>query len=141
MALVGYPRSWYVLTHRPNFHDMTNRLIADVISSRIRLTDLAGASAIVLQGDLADAASSYSGETDTTTYVITTFAMKASLPSAIGQCLTFEHALFPHLDLDHIGESIELGWKGGFSLGIWIVDMVCIERSINVDDALPPQIE
>ncbi|KAF7965116.1 hypothetical protein HWV62_45559 [Athelia sp. TMB] len=101
----------------------------------------AGASAIVLQGNLADAAASSSGETNTTTYVITTFAMKASLPPAIERCLTFEHAMFPHLDLDHIGESVKLGWKGGLSLGIWIVDMMCIERSSNLGDALPLQIE
>lgn len=56
--------------------------------------------------------------------------MKASLPPQITACFSLDYLIFPHLDLDHIAESVEVGWVFGLSLGIWIVDKGCI-LSIN----------
>lgn len=107
---------------------------ADVSSGRIRLTDLAGAPVTVLEESLADTTLTSSIVGDTITYLVAPFAMKALLPRVAEHCLVLEHAVFPHLDLDHIGESIELGWKGGLSLGIWTIDTTCIGRSKYVHD-------
>lgn len=57
--------------------------------------------------------------------------MHASLPVNFASCLSLDHTLFPHLDLDHIEESLEVGWKNGLSLGIWIVDRTCVSDVID----------
>ncbi|KZP17350.1 glycosyltransferase family 22 protein [Athelia psychrophila] len=123
----------YWKTYMPPWH-----LLAipgtDVSSGRIRLTDLAGAPVTVLEESLADTTLTSSIVGDTITYLVAPFAMKALLPRVAEHCLVLEHAVFPHLDLDHIGESIELGWKGGLSLGIWTIDTTCIGRSKYVHD-------
>jgi phosphatidylinositol glycan class Z len=48
--------------------------------------------------------------------------MKFSLSPKLTACFVLDHRVFPHLDLDHIGESVEAGWRDGLSLGVWKVD-------------------
>ncbi|KAM5546079.1 hypothetical protein V8D89_000205 [Ganoderma adspersum] len=46
-------------------------------------------------------------------------------------CLTERDRVFPHLDLDHLGEAMEIGWRDGLSLGIFEVDRACINNTIS----------
>ena len=46
-------------------------------------------------------------------------------------CLTERDRAFPHLDLDHLGEAMEVGWRDGLSLGIFEVDRVCIGNTAS----------
>ncbi|KAI0761331.1 Alg9-like mannosyltransferase family-domain-containing protein, partial [Trametes elegans] len=45
-----------------------------------------------------------------------------------GACVNERERVFPHLDLDHIGESVQVGWRDGLSLGIFDVDVACLHR-------------
>ncbi|KAI0708537.1 Alg9-like mannosyltransferase family-domain-containing protein [Earliella scabrosa] len=45
-------------------------------------------------------------------------------------CLTERNRVFPHLDLDHIGEAVEVGWRDGLSLGIFEVDRTCLDSVV-----------
>lgn len=101
---------------------------SEVSSGRIRLTDLAGAPATVLEVTFFDVALATSPG-NVTSYLVAPFPMKAILSSTTVPCLSLEQRVFPHLDLDHIGESIEAGWVDGLSLGIWSIDMHCVSRS------------
>lgn len=112
----------------------------DVVSGRVNITDLAGASSSSLYKTLVHPSTvdillsdknnvrSYSKEA---TYLVTPFPMKASLLRQITTCFSLEHRVFPHLDLDHIKESVEAGWKDGLSLGVWRVDKDCVSNVLD----------
>jgi len=59
-------------------------------------------------------------------FLITPFPMKSTLSPTMTPCFALDHRVFPHLDLDHIGESVEAGWSDGLSLGVWRVDKDCV---------------
>lgn len=46
-------------------------------------------------------------------------------------CLTERDRAFPHLDLDHLGEAMEVGWRDGLSLGIFEVDQACLSSTVS----------
>jgi len=109
---------------------------------RINITDLAGSSSSLLYESLiypSNAGASSSDRADvpshskTTTYLVTPFPMKASLPREITACFYLNRRVFPHLDLDHIGESIEDGWRDGLSLGVWTVNQNCVSTNEELD--------
>ena len=61
------------------------------------------------------------------TLLVAPFHSIGNLGKAAQACLKEHDRIFPHLDLDHIGEAVELGWKDGMSLGIFEVDEPCFE--------------
>jgi len=116
----------------------------DVISGRISITDLAGASSSSIYRAIlypSNDVFSFTGKPDVssysgaTTFLVTTFSMKALLFPEIIACISLDHRVFPHLDLDHIGESVREGWRDGLSLGIWKVDRTCVsDAELRVPD-------
>lgn len=91
----------------------------DVSSGIISFTDLAGASQGVL------AASLTVGDYDRT-FIVTPVAMQSTLPSAITNCMKLDKAIFPHLDLDHIAESMDVGILSGLHLGVYTLSPDCV---------------
>ena len=62
----------------------------------------------------------------TVLYLVTPEAAMRSLVQPIAQCFTLNTRIYPHLDLDHIPESIRTGWPGGISLGVYVADSDCL---------------
>lgn len=91
----------------------------DISSGIISFTDLAGAP----QGDLA--ASLASSEYDRT-FIVTPVAMWYTLPPAMTECMKLDKPIFPHLDLDHVSESIEAGALDGLRLGVYTLISDCV---------------
>ena len=100
--------------------------IIDVQSGRVTIADLAGASAEELQDYLLSLSG---GERDAIFYLVTPPFALQSLDANFSYCLTFDKRISPHLDLDHIPESIEMGWKDGLILGIYIAELDCLKQS------------
>ena len=99
--------------------------IIDVLSGRVTIADLAGESAEGLQDYIL---SLPDGKQDATFYLVTPpFALRG-LDASFSDCFTFDKRIFPHLDLDHIPESVEMGWKDGLSLGIYIAGLDCLKQ-------------
>ncbi|KIJ64699.1 glycosyltransferase family 22 protein [Hydnomerulius pinastri MD-312] len=90
----------------------------NVQNGKIFFTDLAGAP----QDQLVAALSSGNFER---TFLVTTMAMYAELPVEVSSCMTQQTRIFPHLDLDHIPESVQVGWYDGLSLGVYAVERRC----------------
>ncbi|KIJ16432.1 glycosyltransferase family 22 protein [Paxillus involutus ATCC 200175] len=90
----------------------------DVLSGKISLTDLAGASQDALKA-------AFSTPSYNATYLVTPMAMYLSLPEEIVACTALQKRIFPHLDLDHISETVQAGWYDGLSLGIYAVKRSC----------------
>ncbi|KAI6014394.1 glycosyltransferase family 22 protein [Pisolithus microcarpus] len=91
----------------------------DVQSGKVAVVDLAGAAESTLVNTLSSARSE-------TVYVVTPVAMLKSLPGHVASCFTSQKRIFPHLDLDHIRESFEVGWYDGLTLGVYTVEQSCI---------------
>ncbi|OBZ76959.1 GPI mannosyltransferase 4 [Grifola frondosa] len=92
------------------------------LSGRITFADLAGTSL----ESFAEHLLSHS-DTDNTVLVAPFYAV----PPQLQRCFVEQTRVFPHLDLDHIGETVELGWRDGLSLGIFDVDVECVrERAV-----------
>jgi phosphatidylinositol glycan class Z len=85
----------------------------------ISFVDLAGAS----QDDFA--ASLNAGDYDRT-FVVTPVAMQYTLPPAIMGCMELNWSIFPHLDLDHISESMDAGVLDGLRLGVYTLSRNCV---------------
>ena len=100
----------------------------DVRSGLVSVLDLAGASA----GDLQETLASLHGSSDSTTVYLVTppFAVQA-LDQSLAQCFVVDRKIFPHLDLDHIPESVEMGWRDGLSIGIYVGDIGCLKASVD----------
>ncbi|KAI0819879.1 Alg9-like mannosyltransferase family-domain-containing protein [Trametes gibbosa] len=45
------------------------------------------------------------------------------------RCVAERDRVFPHLDLDRLAESVQVGWRDGLSLGIFDVDVACLGSS------------
>ncbi|KAG1752252.1 glycosyltransferase family 22 protein [Suillus lakei] len=91
----------------------------DVSSGIISYIDLAGAS----QDDFV--ASLSAGDYDRT-FVVTPVAVRYTLPLAITSCMELNQHIFPHLDLDHISESMDAGLLDGLSLGVYTLSPNCV---------------
>ncbi|KII91630.1 glycosyltransferase family 22 protein [Plicaturopsis crispa FD-325 SS-3] len=102
---------------------------ADVHSGHINLTDLSGASAAETARALHAISTSARASTDIL-YLVTPPHAKTGLPSPISGCLALERLVFPHLDLDHLGESVEAGWPNGLGLGVWVANPRCISTQV-----------
>lgn len=90
----------------------------DVSTGLISFSDLAGAS----QDDFA---ASLSADYDRT-FVVTPMAMRYTLPVAIMGCMELNQSIFPHLDLDHVSESIDAGVLDGLRLGVYTLSRDCV---------------
>lgn len=90
----------------------------DVSTGLISFIDLAGAS----QGDFA--ASLSAGDYDRT-FVVTPVAMQSMLPPAIMNCMELNQSIFPHLDLDHMSESMATGVLDNLRLGVYTLSRNC----------------
>ncbi|KAI6041462.1 glycosyltransferase family 22 protein [Pisolithus marmoratus] len=95
----------------------------EVQSGKVTVADLAGATESVLVDTLVSTGSE-------TVYVVTPIAMFKSLPGNVASCFTLEKRIFPHLDLDHIQGTLEVGWYDGLTLGVYTVEQSCITSAI-----------
>ncbi|KAH7928353.1 glycosyltransferase family 22 protein [Leucogyrophana mollusca] len=108
----------YWKTYMPPRHLLGIRQ-QDYLSGLFRITDLAGAP----RNDLVKVVLS---DTQRAIYMVTPIAMHSTLPEAVSRCMTLEHRMFPHLDLDHIPESVQAGWLDGLSLGVYELRSACL---------------
>ena len=94
------------------------------------MTDLAGASSAKLYDTLFDqlATGSSSKSNTSVSYLVSPISMIATLPMELAACLEMNRHVFPHLDMDHIRESVDVGWKDGLSLGVWTVNQQCLAK-------------
>ncbi|KAH9925027.1 Alg9-like mannosyltransferase family-domain-containing protein [Epithele typhae] len=97
--------------------------IKDVIHNTVTVSDFSGASSPrVLRGLQLH-------PIDTTplgTILVAPFHAVRLLGEANSRCVVERSRVYPHLSLDHIGETMEVGWKDGFSLGIFDIDRDCL---------------
>ncbi len=63
------------------------------------------------------------------TVLVAPFHAVRELDKGVVGCVRERDRVFPHLDLDHIGESVQTGWKDGLSLGIFDVDVECLWKA------------
>ncbi|KAG9308325.1 hypothetical protein JVU11DRAFT_12089 [Chiua virens] len=96
----------------------------DVISGKISLIDLSGAP----KNDLVAA---FASPSFTSTYLVAPMSMYSFLPRGVSSCMSLEERIFPHLDLDHIPESMEVGGVEALSLGIYAVQRSCVLEELT----------
>ncbi|KAI0088387.1 Alg9-like mannosyltransferase family-domain-containing protein [Irpex rosettiformis] len=99
-----------------------------IITGHASVADLAGKPS----SDVEDYLISLRGQhpEGTTLYLVAPeFAMQ-SLEQPIAKCFRIDRQIYPHIDLDHISESIETGWPGGVCLGVYVADLDCVASSI-----------
>ena len=89
------------------------------MAGKISLVDLSGASENELMAALS--ASSFNS-----TYLVTPVPMYLTLTQGISSCTALKERIFPHLDLDHIPESIQAGGYDALSLGIYAIERGCM---------------
>lgn len=101
-------------------------ILSDVDSRAISVQDFAGASP-----DAAfDALLAFVPSTKPlSTVLVAPFHAVRELDKQGPDCVKERDRVFPHLDLDHIGESVQTGWKDGLSLGIFDVDVECLRKA------------
>ena len=58
-------------------------------------------------------------------YLVTPEFAVRSLTASVQRCFSLEKRVFPHLDLDHVPESVEMGWAGGLSLDVYEANLAC----------------
>ncbi|KIK96891.1 glycosyltransferase family 22 protein [Paxillus rubicundulus Ve08.2h10] len=97
----------------------------DVLSGKTSLTDLAGAPREALMA-------AFPTFPCNATYLVTPMAMYLTLPEEIMSCMALQRRIFPHLDLDHISESVQAGWHDGLSLGIYAVKRRCVADALTI---------
>lgn len=89
------------------------------MSGKISIVDLSGASQNELTAALSVLAFDW-------TYLVTPVPMYLTLPQGVSLCMTLKKRISPHLDLDHIPESVQAGGYDGLGLGIYVVDRGCV---------------
>lgn len=101
-------------------------ILLDIDSRKISVQDLSGASP-----DMAlDALLIFTAFPKLpSTLLVAPFHAVQELGEQVAECLMERDRVFPHLDLDHIGESVQTGWKDGLSLGIFDVDVECLRKT------------
>ncbi|KAI0929168.1 hypothetical protein AcW1_006188 [Taiwanofungus camphoratus] len=112
----------YWKTYMPPFH-LLNIPKQDVRSGQITLTDLAGATSDALIQRLCAPSS-----TNTQTFLVA--PLYTGLHVKHSNCIQLQTSFFPHLDLDHLSETVAVGLKDGLRLGVHVVDTDCIRRSM-----------
>ena len=60
------------------------------------------------------------------TYLVTPVPVFLALPESVSSCMIPQTRIFPHLDLDYIPESIQVGVRDGLSLGIYVIRQSCV---------------
>lgn len=90
------------------------------MSGNLSFVDLSGAS-------LNELVAALSAQSFNSTYLVTPVPMYLMLPQGISSCITLKTHIFPHLDLDHIPESIQAGSYDALRLGIYAVERGCID--------------
>ncbi|EED82494.1 predicted protein [Postia placenta Mad-698-R] len=90
---------------------------SDVLSGKFTITDLSGAGAIVEQ--------LMAVPSTATSFLVAPLHATRALTKKYPGCVMLKERVYPHLSLDHISETVEVGWKDGLSLGIYVVDAVC----------------
>ncbi|KAL4071722.1 glycosyltransferase family 22 protein [Scleroderma yunnanense] len=98
----------------------------DTGTAKVITTDLAGATQDTFLNNL------LSTDPGTTIYVVTPIPMYRVLPSQVSSCFTIEKCIFPHLDLDHVQESMGTGWYDGLALGVYTVERSCIITATRI---------
>ncbi|GBE83382.1 hypothetical protein SCP_0504300 [Sparassis crispa] len=68
-----------------------------------------------------------------TTFLVTPPYALQDIPVPQSSCFSMRKRVFPHLDLDHLPESLELGWKDGLSLGVYHINTACVRRESAED--------
>ncbi|KAI0329794.1 hypothetical protein GY45DRAFT_1279144 [Cubamyces sp. BRFM 1775] len=119
----------YWRTYMPPRHLLAVRQ-EDVNSQRVSIRDLSGASPTTIVDNL------LAPVLDTFPHMVllvTPFHAVKELEAQTRTCLKELNRVFPHLDLDHIGESVQVGWKDGLSLGIFDVDVACLREAMSTD--------
>ncbi|CDO76778.1 hypothetical protein BN946_scf184978.g7 [Trametes cinnabarina] len=106
----------------------------DVESHKVTISDLAGSSPSSVIDLLV--AHPISKAPSRSTILVAPFHSAQGLGAELPGCLIERDRVFPHLDLDHIAESMLEGWKDGLSLGIFDVDMACVEKAVSKDRKL-----
>ena len=124
-----------MLASKPTLSDTLN-IFADVISQKISVSDFAGSSPETVVQGLQGVVKSTS--TSLSTILVAPFHSVGRLGEDKVRCLTERDRVFPHLDLDHIGETVEVGWKDGLSLGIYSLRTRCLEE---VENQLRPPVD
>ena len=102
---------------------------ADVMPGKISFVDLSGAPQAELMAALS--ASSFDS-----TYLVTPVPMYLTLPQGISSCMALKRLVFPHLDLDHIPETVQAGGYEALSLGIYAVEWSCIAVGLATQEPL-----
>lgn len=103
--------------------------LSDVVSGKITVADYSGSPPETVIMDL-QAPSTNSA--NLSTILVAPFHSIGRLGRENLKCLTERGRVFPHLDLDHIGETLEIGWKEGLSLGIFDVDRSCLNSTVTI---------
>ncbi|KAJ8488550.1 hypothetical protein ONZ51_g3471 [Trametes cubensis] len=119
----------YWNTYMPPRHLLAIRQ-EDVNSQRVSIRDLSGASPATAIGSF------LAPVLDTHPHMVllaAPFHAVKELETASQKCLQEISRVFPHLDLDHISESVQVGWKDGLSLGIFDVDTACIREAMPAE--------
>lgn len=103
---------------------------ADVEAGKVLLRDYAGASndevAHFLHGLTAFTSIATGPGPLSLTYLVTPPHAFDTLPWNRAKCFTEETLLYPHLDLDHVEESLAVGWPRGLTLGVYVADSSCL---------------
>ena len=86
------------------------------------VVDLAGSSKETLKDTLSRLATPESS----VVYLVTPPFAILDLDVHLKSCLSLRKAVMPHLDLDHIGENVAVGWPDGMSLGIYAIPSECL---------------
>ncbi|KAI8988994.1 Alg9-like mannosyltransferase family-domain-containing protein [Trametes punicea] len=99
----------------------------DVDSQRVSVHDLSGASPSSVIDTLI---SSSRHLRPLLTLLVTPFHAVRKLHEQVPGCIKERERVFPHLDLDHIPESVQVGWRDGLGLGIFDVDVACVRKAM-----------
>ena len=104
-------------------------VMIDAESRAIIVSDLAGASSDEVIRSLQDPSTN---PTRLSVLLVAPFHATRLLDKDKRFCLTERDRVSPHLDLDHIGETLEVGWRDGLSLGIFDVDRTCLDGTVSI---------
>jgi GPI mannosyltransferase 4 len=126
---LGIPQARTLISHQYLIEFQSKKNL-DVQNGRLSIIDLGGAPSSELLSVLSSPPSYLDNYLDpnfkvvtypsqhsiTKTYIVAPLHSRVQLPC----CSTLRRSFFPHLDLDHIGESMEAGWYGlGLGLFRW----------------------
>ncbi|KAI0634585.1 Alg9-like mannosyltransferase family-domain-containing protein [Trametes polyzona] len=118
----------YWKTYMPPRHLLGIRQ-ADVDSGSIVVHDVAGTSPALMVDSLALLTNSTFSK-PLSALLVAPFHAVRELDKGLRECMRERDRVFPHLDLDHIAESVQAGWRDGLSLGIFDVNTACLREAL-----------